>query len=173
MDAKLLAKIALRVLAVYIIARGIMELPGLLTVRMYTGDAQFGGADFLWIFAAIISPLIIGLCLWFLAPRAAYWVVGSGEKADLPMAVSGATLLAVAFISIGVAFVVQSLPNVLGFIYASQEPSNAALGPSVFYSRYFLSEVIRLLLGLLLMVGSKNLVRLFRRFREFGLDADS
>lgn len=173
MDAKLLAKIALRVLAVYIIAKGITELPELMTVQVYAGDAHYAGPDFLWIFSAVISPLIIGLCLWFLAPRAANWVVGSAGNADLSMKVSGATLLAVAFISIGVAFVVQSLPNVLGLIYVSQEPSGGAQGPSVFYSRYFLSECIRLVLGLVLMIGTKNLVRLFRRFREFGLDADS
>lgn len=169
MDAKLLAKIALRVLAVYMIAKGIMELPALMTVPVYASDAHYAGPDFLWIFAAVLSPLIIGLGLWFLATRAANWVVGSGENADVPMEVSGATLLAVAFISIGVVFVVQSLPNVLGLIYASEEPSNGAQGPSVFYSRYFLSECIRLILGLVLMAGTRNLVRLFHRFREFGL----
>lgn len=173
MDAKLLAKIALRVLAVYIIAKGIMALPELMELPIYTGDAHYAGPSFLWIFAAVISPLIIGLFLWLIAPRAAHWIVGDVGKANLSMAVSGATLLTVAFISVGVTFVVLSLPNILGLIYISQDPSTARIGPDVFRSRYFFTETIRLFLGLLLIVGTKNLVRLFTIFREFGLVADS
>ena len=79
MDAKLFGQVALRVLAVYVFALGLMALPNLYQVLNDHVVPEEPRLDYRLFATALILPLVIGLLIWVLAPLLSLWMV-SGVK---------------------------------------------------------------------------------------------
>lgn len=175
MDARLLAKIALRVLAVYMISIGILELPQIATMNIASQDV--GTLIFFTFMFMEVAPFALGVTLWLLAPRIGDWMVGKSVAAAPAKSVSTADLQTIAFVTIGLLIAIQAGAYIIGVIYSSlliaSWPDEANRYPSLFRNPMFGAQIAKLVLGLALLFGAKFFTRLFRRFREFGLDADS
>lgn len=175
MDAKLLAKIALRVLAVYIISIGILELPQIATMNIASQDV--GTLIFFTFIFMDIAPFALGVTIWLLAPRIGGWIVGKSVSAVPAKSVSTADLQTIAFVTIGLLIAIQASAYIIGVIYSSlliaTWPGGHDKYPPLFLSPMFGAQIAKLVLGLALLFGAKFFTQLFRRFREFGLDADS
>lgn len=164
MDARLLTKIALRVLAVFMVATGIMGLPQLAVMDMQS-DVVVSAL----LLAAVVMtsmPLLIGLILWALAPRVAGWIVGKSDTAPATSPVTAADIQAIAFVTLGLILAIQAGSYLIGVVImlmASDVPT------SLRNSYVVPAEVAKLILGLALVFGAKGFTRFLRWFREFGL----
>lgn len=164
MDARLLTKIALRVLAVFMVATGIMGLPQLAMMDMRSDVV----VSALLLIAAIMitMPLLIGPILWVLAPRLAGWIVGKGDAVPAAGSVAAADIQAIAFVTLGLIIAIQAGSYVIGVIYVLMTSDI----PTSLTNNYVLpAQIAKLILGLALVFGAKGFTRFLRRFREFGL----
>lgn len=83
MDAKLFGQVALRVLAVYVFALGLMALPNLYQVLHDHVVPEEPTLDYRLFATALILPLVIGLLIWVLAPLLSLWMVSGAKKRPL------------------------------------------------------------------------------------------
>ena len=80
MDAKSLSTLGLRLLAVYLIATGMTDVPIYLGfIYAAAGPNSSASANWNFYLMGILSPFVVGAALWFLAPHIAKWVLGKTE----------------------------------------------------------------------------------------------
>ncbi|HEY1772673.1 MAG TPA: hypothetical protein VGH91_05715 [Gammaproteobacteria bacterium] len=168
MDARLLAKLLLRILAVYTVAEGVMQFAALSDIESRVSDPQ---KELLIVVA--LSVLMTAVALWFLAPALARWAVGKSTISTGNLPIGAANLQSIGFACIGMLIVVQALPPLVLRIFESatilasrtsnQDPS------TLITSAYFYTDLFKLTLGIVLLFGAGFFTRAFRRFREFGL----
>lgn len=175
MEAKLLAKIVLRLLAVYLIARGLMFLPEFFTVPFNSASGQYisGFDPHLLLIMTLAAPIIAGIILWIIASLIANWMVGTGGT-KLSSAFSR-ELQAIAISTAGLIIAIFSIPNIVGWFLRFFENSyyngiHRIYDPAT--SAYFIAAILQFLLGLFLILGVRFWVRLLRSARECGLQPD-
>lgn len=114
-----LSQIAVRVVAIYVIAQGIMYLPSIHSVMLYGSNRT--GVDesaFSLIIAAIFGPMIVGLVLWAAAPTISKWiVVGAEEDAAEQAPFTLRQLQAVVISTAGLVIVFLSLPGFISLLF--------------------------------------------------------
>jgi hypothetical protein len=171
MDAKLLAKLLFRMLAVYTIVEGIMQLSTLSSLESRVNNPQ---GELLIVVA--ISASITGLLLWVIAPKLAGWAVGRPTTSTATSSIDAANLQSIGFACIGMLLVAEALPRLIFRIFESivlsTLASNALLNSPI-TSAYFYGDASKLIVGLVLLFGAKFFTRQLRRFREFGLPPTS
>jgi len=175
MDAKSLSTIGLRLLAVYLVATGLMAIPVYLGFIHDAGWSNSpGSANWNFHLMVILAPFVVGAALWFLAPHVAKWVLGKTENSAVSERADVVGLQTAAFSVLGIFIVIQNLPTLiylivdaLGFAPGSNIP--LANGQTIWSSDQFYVALLRTLFGAALVLGSGFFTRLFRRFREFGL----
>ena len=163
MDAKLLAKAALRVLAVFMFATGIMALPQLASMNYLPDMAEF--VSLITATVMLGAPLLIGLVIWMLAPRIAGWVVGKVDAASAPVPADAANIQAIAFVTVGMVLAIQAGSYVLAVIYVLF--TSPEMSGSLAHSYVLPAQIAKLVLGLVLLGGARIFTRLLQRVREF------
>ena len=174
MEPRLLAKIGLRLLAVYLMVRGILFLPDLyLLSGSQTSFHAAGLSAYFWYAITILTPVIAGIALWAVSPVVATWMVRiNGEPIQAP-SVSREDISGIIISLVGVIIAVIAVPPIVyGLINTFVFPKINGLGMEVNISElpYVIASVLQLILGLWLFLGIKFWVRLLRRAREFGLE---
>lgn len=165
MDAKLLAKIALRVVAVFMIAMGIMALPQIAGMND-PSRASFSALTLIIVLMEA-GPVLVGIVLWFLAPILADWMVGDAQPPATAGALDAQTLQAIAFATVGLVVTIQAGAYIAGIgVTAMTSPNDFQV---FLHSYVFAAQIIKLVLGLALLVGARAFSRLLLRLREFGL----
>lgn len=175
MDAKSLSTFGLRLLAVYLIATGLTDIPIYLGfIYAAAGPNSSASANWNFYLAGILSPFVVGAALWFLAPYVAKWVLGKAENSAVSERADVASLQTAAFSVLGIFIVIQNLPiliylivDALGFAPGSNIP--LANGQTIWSSDRFYVALLRTLFGAALVLGSGFFTQVFRRFRDFGL----
>jgi hypothetical protein len=165
MDAKLVSKVAIRVLALFLIGIGMMSLPEIAVSNGNQGTSlDVFGMPLLLLEA---GPFLSGIALWFLAPVLADWMVGKAEPSASGPALDAANLQTVAFAIVGLVFSIQAASYLLGML-AVCEATPGAFQQFV-HSFVLYAQLARLVFGLTLLFGARFFTQLLRRFREFGL----
>ncbi|MGB9429910.1 MAG: hypothetical protein WCC11_08580 [Gammaproteobacteria bacterium] len=174
MESKLFAKIVLRLLAVYLIARGIIFLPD-----FYMLQGQPSGVFWtitnpnLWLVIPVLAPTISGIVLWVIAPMIANWMIGvDNTHVQIPSLLQN-DLQAIAIVTAGLIIVIIAVPRIADWLiqlFANSYNNGVSrvFDPGVL--GFFIASVLLLLFGLLLIFGIRFWVRLLRRIREFGLE---
>jgi hypothetical protein len=166
----LFAKIALRLVAVYLLYQGLIHLAGLLALPHLMESV---GAD-RWAIAhlavATTMPVVAGLVLWIAASPLARLVVGQPREHE--GAATAIQIQAVAISTAGLLLLFAAVPRFVSNFYHAviQAPqldgvryySDSALG-------YLLGAGLQVFLGLVLIVGAGFFPRLLWRIRAFGV----
>src|SRR5579864_2837474 len=134
MDAKMLAKIALRVLAVYTV---VTVIDSLFSLIRFVGDKQLLDFESLWLLLSFITPLVVGLLLWRLAPGLASRTTDDAGAEKTGASFSATELQTIAFVTLGVFILIQSIAVIMGTIYSAIADAQPAGYPSPFHSYYF------------------------------------
>lgn len=169
MDARLAAKIAVRVLALWIAAHGILPLPQVADAVIQHGDAV--SALVIPLLLLELGPLIVAVTLWIFSPKIAIWMVGKADGTSSSESPSADNLQTAAFATVGLVLAILAASYIVGILAMS------VTSPTDFYSLMhtyvFYEQFTKLVLGLAFMLGAGFFTRLFRRLREFGAKADS
>lgn len=171
MDAKLLAKVALRVMGLYFILEGTSNLPLLANAGSLMGDEVQINSGVIWMVATVIAPIVLGLIVWFAAQPLAARVVGAQDGQESAGKPDPFNLQVLAFTMIGVFIIINDLPRISGILYVAVSNPTAFAGAPSFIEGLVMSS-IKVVLGFALIAGAGFFTELFRRFREFGMKAD-
>lgn len=171
MDARVLAKLALRVFAIYIIAQGILILPGLLDIAVQAKPSDPILSYPLFLVLATVAPFVTGALLWSLAPRVATWILREAEASIPASPVTSEALQIIAFVTLGAVLLVNTLPRIVGILFAAITTKD--LGYVILRGEDFFTAVGVAVLGLALSLGGAFFTRLVRRLRESGTDMGS
>lgn len=173
MNYRTLAMVGVRLLAVWLIVIGIGALPYIqftwqtATVYHHPGSPGIAVAYTATI-CAIVVPLILGVCLWALAPRLSRWMApaeqGAPPAAAAPILVQGAIAIA------GLVIAVNALPNLIyAIVEVVREVGNPSEYPEAWMAWIMLAErVILVLLALGLILGARRLREWIFRLRTLG-----
>ena len=177
MEPILLAKISIRIVAIYLMAQGIIQVPGIATVLSYpSAQGSTSLQIILAISFAIITPLIFGVFLWVISNKLSTWVVGGSYNTESENELNSAQLQAIAFCTIGLVIMFMTIPSLVGQIIQLYSNPDIFDGDRAFNTiavSNIVATSLKVFLGLLLVLGTKFWVRLLHNFREFGLHEKS
>lgn len=161
MDAKLFGQVALRVLAVYVFALGLMALPNLYQVLHDHVVPEEPRLDYRLFATALTLPLVIGLLIWVSAPLLSRWMVSGAKESSLAEPLGVNHLQTVALTTLGLILAYHGVSSLV--IYVAEGALDSAG-----FSTILLGYVIQLSLGIALILGGKFFTRWFKRLRDFG-----
>ena len=172
MHPLVLAKIAVRIVALYLIAYGIMQLTTLLSAMQFASSGSESSGTYLAIaIATIISPAFFGVVMWFLSNPLAKRIIGNAE---LPQqgSLDSFSIQATALATVGLILVVLGIPDLIitvnQFAYSLEvnEGANAMTRNALVH---LLASFAQLALGIMLIFGASGGARLLHKIRGMGL----
>ena len=167
-----LARIAIRVVAICVIARGIMYLSQIYTELLYLDNySVLDDADIFWMAFAVLSPVLFGIILWVATPLLAIWVVGDCDTTQEDEMTAG-VFQAVAVSTSGLVIIFTSVPDFLSMAFVVYRSADELNGQLIFGSQLVASLVVtglKVLFGMFLVIGVQYWVRLLQRFQRIGL----
>jgi len=167
MEPKTLAQILLRVLAVYLMAKGILYLPELATVASATKSFSGAFPNIGILSLVVIAPLVFGLGLWAASPKIAGLMVAQSNSGETNSPATLPQIQSAILATVGLLLVFLTLPSIVTIAFQILEESEHSV---VIPTAVLASHIARLVLGILLIVGAGALVRLVNKAREFGLE---
>ena len=159
MKLKQLAGLAVKLLALYTIAGGVLSL-GIIGNRLYLMSL----AENLKVLVTVLSfPLMVAIILWMLSDWIAKVLVSHADgDCEVKIALSEDALLRVVISAIGVYIFVISIPSFFySILHAFNTPVTADLAQAAVISvsvRSLLIDSLHLVLGAYLMVGARQVV---------------
>lgn len=174
MKANQLAQIGVRLVALYLIAQGITSLPNLYFYFPGMQHAEsFSSFIYAVAFISILSPVVIGVLLWVIAPLVSNSLTSPFQGAELNNTFNDNQLQTSAIFLIGIYLLTISIPDLVAAIYqysklAELESLRDSAKTSIQAS--LLTATIELVLGVLLVVGANAITRWVSRLRNLGLN---
>lgn len=173
MNPTLISKIAVRILALYLIAMGITNVGGQLAFFLSTGGIESSENNLKnvsIIFAAI--PIIVGIASFLLSNSVAKLVAGK-DYPDNSKELTTLGLQSILFATLGVYFIISTLPILAQQLFAYFQ-TTSVMNEQVYRQASLLPPIvasaIEIFLGLVLVLGSRFFSKLLYNFKEFGLD---
>ncbi|MBT3012976.1 MAG: hypothetical protein KUF77_15430 [Candidatus Thiodiazotropha sp. (ex Lucina aurantia)] len=173
MEPKALSQILIRVLSVYVLVKALMLLPELFTVSHLLGNDKDEKHLYLIYAITIVFPFVFGIVLWHFAPALSERITSGLVKTKESTSLQTEALQVAIIATVGFLVIFLSIPSTLSLGMQLFETSTLIEGERVFNANslaYFIGQVAKLLLGVVMVVGVKTWVRLINRFREFGLE---
>ncbi len=178
MNPQVLAKIAIRILSIYLISQYIVQISGYLVMQLAATVRQ-ESIDSLLFLILSMAPLVLGILLWIISGTLAKWVVGKTtdtdyvegeEKEGMPL--NAFQLQAVALSTAGLLIIFTTLPSIFNLLFQMFSEDSVLEGiimhengiPGLFFGLLF-----KVVLGILLVMGNGFWSNLLYKFKEFGL----
>ncbi len=153
------AVLGLRLFALYLVARVVLDAPRSVAVVA----AQPGqDATTLAAVAAVALPLAAAFLIWVYVGRLASWVLPPRRPQSLEVGQSAdpAQLAALAYTVVGFVLLGEALPPLVGHL--ALHGLDGAVSPEL------VSRLATAIMGLLLVLGARNLARLVSQLRRAG-----
>lgn len=165
MSPHVFALVALRLIAVYVVAQILFQLTYLASFSV--GSDIRADSVHIWIIYG--SCVVFGSGLWWLAPFLSMKAAGSPETVQkTDGAWTSRDVQRVALSLMGVWFVVQALPS-LGFQLLTYVRMSDKVGDAPNLLEGLIPEGVQLLLGVLLILGASFWSELLVHIQQFGL----
>lgn len=173
MESRLFTKILLRLLAIYLIVRGIMVLPDFYLIPLSSAQFRSAGLNsYVWFVIPVFVPIVAGIVLWVISPFIASWIVGADDqKLDVPMMLKNNVQEIVIGLA-GLVIVIVAIPEVVNLLIRAFAHSFYDGQHRVFNVdglALLIAAILQLLLGLSLFLGVRFWGRVLQGAREFGL----
>lgn len=169
MGSKKTAAIVLKILGVFMIAKGLNFVFSFLILLAVSSNGQP-----LTSYGPMILPncsyLLVGFLLWILSERIASWMV-KGEQASEATANTNLEWLAkLGFALLGLFLIGESLPKVLSILVALLTiPDYFSVMIGTMTISNITTPFFSLLIGIGIFLGAEGLTKAFKMFRNLGL----
>jgi len=168
-----MALIGLRLIAIYLIAQGISNIPSVYML-LSSYNQQMDNATTLYgsVTVAIFSPMLVGVLLWFISPKISNHLTPSiNDELNNNKIIDIQELQTTAIILIGVYLLASTLPYVISINYQlftnmDKVDSANTFNLSILFNA--LSVNIKLLLAILLIIGSNSINSFIMKIRTSG-----
>lgn len=172
MPPQVLSKIAIRIVAIYMIAQGIIQLSGSIVTQLAFNSIQkIDGSLFIAIIFTML-PLLSGLLIWFFSNALSKWVAGEAPTSEEKEALNITNIQAVALSTIGLVLIFTTVPTLLTSLLQIFSADRVFEGKRIYDAGqvgFVIGTFLEVLLGILLVVGANFWSRVLYHFRQFGL----
>jgi len=172
MQATILAKIAIRIVAIYLVTQGVLNATGLASVftSPFSKEVTTGQLSIVLLIHFLV-PLLFGLFLWLLSNKLASLIVGN-SNVDLSTTINTRQLQSIALSSVGLVVIFTTLPDLVNLLMTTFSSSNKVddvtiISPGAIAHLVGLS--LKVLFGLLLIFGARFWSGLLHSLKGFGL----
>ena len=166
------AKIAIKIVAVYLMAQGIMQVPSIISLFQFSSTPMGENAQVIFVLvSAIFMPLIAGILLWAISNWLSRYIV-AGVPQDESANNSLPHIQAVAISTVGLIVVVLSLPQLISLAVQLFGHTSVLNDEKVFSTAIlssFVASCVKVVLGLALVLGASGWVKLLYKIRGLGL----
>lgn len=167
-----ISKIGIRLVAVYLMATGMMAIPAWAELVFQHPQSDTTNLSRGLYLSGVLAPFAFGVIIWFLGPLVAKWMLPADQTEGTSFDVD--TLQRAAFAVLGVYLVVMNFPVLVGLLiraasYSAHSQANYDYGQSPWHDYRIYTAALRSIFGVGLVVGGGYLMRLIDRIREFGL----
>lgn len=127
MEAKTLSKIAVRILAIYLIATGFMQIPNIVTILSNARSIDDEKIILFTFISVIITPIVVGFILWFMSEKLAKMIIGNESEIEVhPL--HNPQLQTIIISTIDLTIVVLTIPELVRYIYQVVSITEVAWG---------------------------------------------
>lgn len=172
MNAKTVAIIAVRILALYLIVLGLAQLPNISVIVRSFADYDEKTKQLVYVvLTATIAPVVIGIITWILSPSISRLVLRD-IKLVKEESVNAFQLQAIVLASAGVIILVHTIPQLMNIVLQAlnaHDPAESDFRMSTFFGASFWAALVKVVLALSLVVGSTGWVKLITKLRGAGL----
>lgn len=177
MNPKHIAQVGIRLVAIYLIAQGLSAIYSAYMVMssfiQYSDEQSF---IFLAMLFAVLSPGIIGILLWFIAPKlSGYFLSETNVTTETQTKHELSNIQSMVMVLIGVYIVAVNIPNAVSVTYYLFTNTVEVNGVDAFDTKTLISAIsnnLKLLLGVTLIVGSNLITNLIARLRTMGTNSE-
>ena len=168
-----MALIGIRIVAVYLIAQGISNTSEVLIfLSTYDPEGKVTAVVYTSVVAAIFSPLIIGVFLWFIAPKISKNIIREHSTTTPNETLNTNQFQSIALILIGVYLVAINLPHSISTIYQLFTLQVVINGELTFNDSVISNAIasnLKVIFGVILMLGSEVILKVISNIRGYGL----
>jgi len=169
-----IALIGIRIVAIYLIAQGISSIPGVyLFISTYDPEGSYNTILYGSVLIAIFSPIIIGIALWFSAPKLSNYFISTHPTSENNPELNVSQLQSAVIVLIGVYLIAVSIPALFSVYYQliNMTPEvNGSKTINISILSNAISVTIKLLFGVALILGSNFIVRGISKLRTIGIN---
>ena len=156
-----ITELGARLIAVFNLTTIVSTLPALIAAIEISSTSGSGYPYSVWTsgFFSIIMPALVSLFLWFKAKSISIWMWRNSQTGEAePSSPTTTQIQVVIFTSIGLYFLLSSIPELLKFsVYVGQRLlSNSFVG--LYDYSFVVGYTIQMLLSIWLILGSNRLV---------------
>lgn len=155
------AVLGVRLLALYLFLHTLITLP--------TAVAQLDQQDFWLPLVGLLAPLPLGLLLWLGAGQIASRMLPQRTAVPSPPAADPRDWYALAFAAVGLLISIQAVPPLLELAAEAYRLAQELQQLTPAQAAALSAALVRLMLGLMALLGSRGLARLISRLRTSGL----
>ena len=167
-----IALIGIRLVSIYLIAQGISSVPDIyLFVTTYDPESAYSAVIYGSVLSAIFTPLIIGVLLWFLAPKLTRYLISNNDTSNTNQTSNINQLQSSVIVLIGVFLLANNIPAAIAINYqlfaqTVEINDNDTLNLAILSNAIAIN--LKLLLALFLVMGSNLILRLIEKIRTLG-----
>jgi len=172
MNPVVLTRIAVKVVAIYLIAQGLMQVPNV------AAAVQFSEAQINWnsqilpvLVVAAITPLVFGIVLWIASNKLSDVILRGVDSTEIS-SVSSNEIQAILISTIGLLILVLAIPQLTSLciqLVATTKPVDSGSGLNVFLLSYLVAEIVKIIFGLSLILRVSGWMKMLRKLRGLGL----
>jgi len=174
MSNRSLSLILVRVLAIFIIATSIAEIPGiyiLIKNFSYSASDEEPSQVLLLIISSI--PIFAGIVIWFLSPFLANLICKKDITQETEQTINIKGIQSAVISVSGLLIIAVYLPDLIGMLINAYHFSGTSSQEKVFNDNvisYYIGVSIKIIFGIILLLGSNYFVKFINFVREFGLE---
>lgn len=164
------SNIAIKLLAIFIIFRSFSHLAQAVTFFVGPSIPSDIPSKFL-ILMVILAPLFAGILLWFSANKLSRFIMKGNETSN-PTPISIKHLQVGLLSAAGLIILMISIPDFIQTIIVLFGDMNLVNDERVFHIShiaYLISETLRIIFGISLILGTSGWVKILDKFQSFGL----
>lgn len=167
MSKREISSLACKILAVFLMIQGISAIANVLTY--YIASPNLGVEKASNIIAPLIFYVLVGILLWLLSNKLSLVMAKDETHSDLaePSRITASDVQRISFSVIGLYFIGNAIPQLISvlasFYSIHKQDIPISLLPNI------IGSVSRLILGLVIFLGSQGLVNFLKALREAGV----
>jgi hypothetical protein len=169
---KALAKLAVKILALYFISLGILNSIGFITTIIIQFDTV---SKDLSIISIIISPvcyLVLGILLWSISNFISKVIIGKSEAVpeEISLNISFELLLRSLIIIVGIVVITIAIPEILSGIYVYVSLNEFDTSTLLLKQKAAIIEnIIKVIIGIFLVFGVKGISEIIQKLGHLGI----
>ncbi|HHV63775.1 MAG TPA: hypothetical protein GXX46_01655 [Peptococcaceae bacterium] len=163
-----LAGLAVKLLAVFLLIKGVSALAAVATLQAISSSQT--DTTYAINVSNLIAYILMGIILWFFSPKLAGFISKGENIAGMgDFSISAEDLQRVLFSVLGLYFVGRSLPQIVSTLTSLFALQN----PSLFRSSlpYLMGNITELIVGLIIFLSPQGLINLVKAIKTLGVNS--